>query len=198
VNTADLAPAVPPSAFGGEISAIETVANPAAGMNAQVLFTGADNGRVFRSTDGGVMFDEVDTGALGHYVSDILAVPGDPSIVYQSRSAFTGATPPHTVRKSVDGGLTWSDASTGLPDVPANALALDPIVPNRIWLGTDVGMYVSTDAAQSWQPYNDGLPNVPVFDLASSNAGAVILACTYGRGAFVLHLDQIFGDGFGS
>jgi len=195
---ADLAAAVPPSSTGGELSAIETLANTVPGIPAQTIFTGSDNGRVFRSIDGGLTFQEVDTGALGFYVSDILIDPADPTVVYQSRSAFTGADPPHTLRKSIDGGSTWNDSSTGLPDVPVNAIAFDPIVAGRLWAGTDVGMFVSEDAGATWTPYNSGLPNVAIFDLKISQPGISLLACTHGRGAFVLSFDEIFKDGFGN
>ena len=196
---ADLAPVVPPALDGGSLSAIETVANVAPGQPAQIIFTGSDNGRVFRSTDGGATFNEVDAGALGFFVSDILVDPNDPTIVYQSRAAFTEADPPYTVRKSVDGGTTWHNASNGLPDVPANALAADPYLPGKIWLGTDVGIFVSEDAGATWAPFNDGLPNVAIFDLKISKPGSSLLACTHGRGAFTLALsasDAIFADGF--
>ena len=195
---ADLAAAVPPATAGGELSAIETVANTLPGVPAQTIFTGSDNGRVFRSTNGGLTFQEVDTGALGFYVSDILVDPNDPTVVYQSRSAFTGADPPHTLRKSIDGGATWNDASTGLPDAPVNALAPDPLVAGKIWAGTDVGVFVSEDAGASWTPYNPGLPNVAIFDLKVNAPASTLLACTHGRGAFVLTStsDVIFADGF--
>jgi photosystem II stability/assembly factor-like uncharacterized protein len=196
---ADLADVVPPATDGGALSAIETVANAVPGLPAATIFTGSDNGRVFRSIDAGLTFQEVDTGALGYYVADILVDPNDPMIVYQARSAFTGSDPPHTLRRSTNGGTTWGDSSSGLPDIPVNALAADPGVAGRIWAGTDVGMYVSDDYGQNWTPYNTGLPNVAVFDLASSSAGSTVLACTHGRGAFVLATtadDLIFVDGF--
>ncbi len=182
----------------GAISAIETLGNPAVGLNATTLFTGSSAGRVFRSTDAGLTFSEVDNvpGPIPLFVSDILIDPKNPAVVYQSRSGFTGALPAHNVRKSVDGGLTWSDASIGLPDIPVNALAFDPILHDTLWAGTDVGTFLSTDGGASWIPYSDGLPNVAVFDLKSNSATGQILACTHGRGAYRLRLDAIFIDGF--
>lgn len=182
----------------GAISAIESLANPAIGLNATTLFTGSSTGRVFRSTDSGLTFSEVDNipGPVALFVSDILIDPKNPNIVYQSRSGFTGSLPANNVRKSVDGGLTWSVASIGLPDIPVNALAFDPVLSNTLWAGTDVGAFLSTDGGASWIPYSDGLPNVAIFDMKSNNATGQILACTHGRGAYRLKLDAIFIDGF--
>ena len=186
------------SSTGGSVSAIETVPNPAPGMDAQTIFTGSSNGHVFRSTDGGASFTEVDAlpMVVPIFVSDIAVNPRNPQVVFQSRSGFSGTLPAHNIRKSVDGGATWIDSSSGLADVPVNALAFDPVAPNTVWAGTDIGVYVSTDGGATWNPYTNGLPNVAVFDLVSNHATGTILACTHGRGAFRLALDAIFIDGF--
>jgi hypothetical protein len=181
---------------GGAISAIETIAS--IGVDAQTVFTGSSNGHVFRSTDGGVSFSEVDAtpGVIAQYVSDIVVNPRNSQIVFQSRAGFSGVSPSHAVRKSVDGGTTWADASNGLPDIPVNALAFDPVAPNTIWAGTDIGVYISSDGGATWNPYSNGLPNVAVFDIKSNHATDTILVCTHGRGAFSLVLDAIFIDDF--
>jgi len=193
---ATITTAVPPSAYTGAISAIETVPSVLAG-DSQIIFVGSDNGRVFRSVDSGATFQEVDAGGpLGLFVSNILVDPRNPQIVYQSPSGFSAGLPARNVRKSIDGGTTWNDAASGLPNVPVNAIAFDPAFPNQLWAGTDVGMYLSTDGGDSWIPYNEGIPNVAVFDVKSNPATHTVLACTHGRGAFILNTDAIFIDGF--
>jgi len=188
--------AVSPSSYTGAISAIETPPSLLAG-DSQTIFVGSDNGRVFRSVNSGATFQEVDaSGPLGLFVSNILVDPRNPMIVYQSRSGFSGALPAHNVRKSIDGGSSWNDASDGLPDIPVNAIAFDPAFPDQLWAGTDIGIYLSLDGGDSWIPYNDGIPNVAVFDLKSNPKTHTVLACTHGRGAFLLNTDAIFVDGF--
>jgi photosystem II stability/assembly factor-like uncharacterized protein len=182
----------------GALSAIETVAS--IGMDAQTIYTGSSNGHVFKSTNGGVSFSELDNvpGAIAQYVSDIVVNPRNALIVFEARAGFTGAVPSHSVRKSIDGGLTWGDASIGLPDIPVNALSFDPVAPNTIWAGTDVGVFLSSDGGATWNPYSNGLPNVAIFDIKSNHATDSILVCTHGRGAYRLSLDAIFIDGFES
>lgn len=186
------------SGAGGVITAVETVANPALGLDAQVIFTGSDTGHVFRSTDGGVSFTDVDAlpSVIGLYVSNVLVNPRNQQIVFQSRAGYTGSLPAHNIRMSTDGGSTWVDSSNGLPDVPVNALAYDPVAPNTIWAGTDIGVYLSSDGGATWNPYGNGLPNVAIFDLVANHATGTILACTHGRGAYRMSLDAIFIDGF--
>lgn len=180
----------------GAISAIETVKNPTAGQNANTIFTGSSDGYVYRSTNGGAgfaSFTQVDT-AVPLFVSDIIVNPRNPQIVFQSRAGFS--TPQHNVRKSINGGTTWTDANSGLPNIPVNALSFDPVFPGQIWAGTDVGVYLSPDNGTTWNPYNAGMPNVQVVDIKANAASHTILACTHGRGAFTLSIDAIFVDDF--
>jgi len=189
---------IPPAAAGGAISTIETVANIVPTLNANSILVGTSNGHVWRSANGGATFVDTDTtpSPIAQYVSKIIANPRNPNIVFQARAGFTGSVPAHNVRVSNDGGSTWADASNGLPDVPVNALAFDPVFANQIWAGTDIGMYLSTDGGVTWQPYNQGIPNVAIFDVKANHQSHTILACTHGRGAFRLNLDAIFIDGF--
>ena len=177
----------------GAISAIETVANGIRGANASTIFTGASNGDVFRSTDAGANWTQVDVGGSGLFVSDILVDPNNTSLVYRSLSGFSGS-PGQNVRKSIDGGTTWTVAGTGLPDIPVNALAFDPATPTTLWAGTDIGAYFSTDGGDSWVPHNDGLPTVAIHDLKSNPTTNRMVAFTHGRSTFLLDFEsQCFG-----
>ncbi len=184
----------------GAVSAIETFANPTPGVNADIIYTGSSSGRVYRTTNatsGTPTWTQVDVAGPTRYVSDVVIDPTNSNVVYHSRAGFAGAAG-QNVRKSVDGGATWNPAGAGIPDIPVNALAIDPVTPNKIWAGTDIGIYVSTDGGTSWVPYNAGFPNVAVFDLKANGTTKQLAAFTHGRGAFVLSLDNdlIFRDGF--
>ncbi|MDR3389446.1 MAG: hypothetical protein P4L92_20570 [Rudaea sp.] len=187
--------AISPSTATGVISYIETVPNVVPNTNASAIFVGSSNGNVWRSTDSGATFTNVD-GTVAQYVSQIAVYPRNPNIVIESRAGFSGGTPAHNVRISTDGGNTWADASNGLPDIPVNTVVWDPVFPGQIWAGTDIGMYLSTDEGATWYPYNQGMPNVAVFSLSANRDTHTVLACTHGRGAFRLNLDAIFIDGF--
>jgi len=186
---------VSPSTSTGVISAIETVRNVVPSTNATTIFVGTSNGNVWRSTSSGATFTDVD-GTIGTYVSQIAVYPRNPQIVAQARAGFTGSLPANNVRISFDGGTTWTTKSNGLPDIPVNSIAWDPVFPGQLWAGTDVGVYLSTDEGNTWHPYNNGMPNVAVFSLTGNRDTHTVLACTHGRGAFRLNLDAIFIDGF--
>ncbi len=178
----------------GRLSAIETLASGTPGVNASVILTGSSDGRIFRSTTGGTSFTQED--APGRYVSDVAISPANPSIVLASLAGFAGSVG-QNVRRSTDGGDTWGASGSGLPDIPVNALAWDPSDANTVYAGTDVGVYASTDGGLNWVPYSTGMPNVAVFDLKSNPATNRVLACTHGRGSWILIPgSSLFSDGF--
>lgn len=183
----------------GYFTAIETKANAAAGSNADVVCGGSSTGRVFCTANanaGAPTWTERDAALSPKlYVSDVVIDPnvawnpGTTGTAWVARSGFYGSVTGNQVRKTTDGGVTWSTSGSGIPDIPVNAIALDPLVPNRLWAGTDVGAYVSSDGGATWAPYGTGLPNAAVFDVKASplpaGLGAVLLV-THGRGAFRL------------
>ncbi len=89
------------------------------------------------------------------------------------------------------GSVTWTPMSTGLPDVAVNAFAIDPdSAPatggssRSIYVGTDAGVYYSSDAGATWSPYGTGFPHVSVFAMEIQNPNAILRAATHGRGIY--------------
>ena len=69
------------------------------------------------------------------------------------------------VMQSVDGGVTWTDRSSGLPDRYVTSIAVHPFDPNRIWI-TFSGfrtshVFGSGDGGASWLDLQANLPDIP-------------------------------------
>ena len=88
----------------------------------------------------------------------------------------------------------WIDASGidagRLPDIPVNALAIDPRVPSTIFAGTDIGVFVTADDCRTWTRFGEGLPNCAVFDLRLHRALPLLRAATHGRGLWERSLEK--------
>jgi len=107
--------------------------------------------------------------------------PTNDQIVYVT---FSGFGTSH-VFKTINGGQTWQDIGGILPDVPTQAVVVDPEFPQHVYVGTDIGVYVSTDGGQSWSAFNEGLADpVLVFDLSISPANRKIRLASHGNGVF--------------
>jgi len=79
---------------------------------------------------------------------------------------------------------------TGLPDIPINALAVDPLNANAVYVGTDIGVYFSADGGTTWNPFGIGLPRVAVFGIGIQNTSRVLRIATHGRGMWEIPVAQ--------
>ena len=95
-------------------------------------------------------------------------------------------TPSHVWKTTnlAGGGGTFAAASTGLPDAPVNAFAVDPLNSNYLYAGTDIGVFNSIDGGATWNAYGTGLPRVAVFDLNVHKVSHKVRIGTHGRGAW--------------
>src|SRR6185312_7639860 len=75
-------------------------------------------------------------------------------------------------------------------DAPADSIAVDPDDANILYLGTDIGAFVSLDGGANWDILGTNLPNVPVTKIRVFESGGTKLArvSTYGRGVWQLSL----------
>ena len=109
-------------------------------------------------------------------------------IAYLSYSSFNASTPsrPGHVFRTLDGGQTWADISGNLPDAPVNSVILDPSFPNTLYVGTDVGPFVTYNGGVNWYALGTGFPIVAIWQLDLDSSHRLMAAGTHGRGAFSL------------
>ncbi|MFN8142829.1 MAG: T9SS type A sorting domain-containing protein [Bacteroidia bacterium] len=143
---------------------------------------------VLLSTDGGVTLLDRSSGLPNRYPRDLAVDPFDSRIVYV---AFSGFGSGHLF-KSFNAGVSWNDISTSLPDIPFHCITVDPIHPDTLYAGCDLGVFVSADGGQHWDAFNQGLPEgVMVFDLQLSPADNSLVAFTHGNGTYKADLSSL-------
>ncbi|MEL6635556.1 MAG: T9SS type A sorting domain-containing protein [Bacteroidota bacterium] len=136
---------------------------------------------VFATNDGGVTWANITRDLPNAYPMDLAT---DPSDVERAYITYSGFGNPHVLRTD-DFGDTWTDVSTGLPDVPTNAVIVDPLFPNNVYVGNDLGVFVSTDFGDTWSTYMEGLPAaIMVFDLTISPANRKLRIASHGNGVY--------------
>ena len=155
-------------------------------------YTGSSNGKVYRSTDGGVNWDDKSFGLPLRYVTRIVADPFDAGTVYCSLSGFNGSSEvPVHLYKSTDRGDTWTNIAGNLPDAPVNDIVVDNLNPQRLYAGTDLGVYATQNGGASWYPLGQGLPLQAVFDLYLHTGSRTLFAGTHGRSMWSLNLNEM-------
>jgi photosystem II stability/assembly factor-like uncharacterized protein len=184
---------------GGEVIAIAI-----APISSAIVYAGTSGGRVWRSSDNGATlanWKNISVGTIAgsaplptRMVTDIVVHPTNPNIVFVVYSGFSSATPGapgHVFRgMSTDGWVTstWKNISSTLPDIPVNAIQIPANAPNTLYIGTDIGVFRTTNGGASWADFGAGLPNVVISDLALNAGGDTLRAATYGYGMFELDL----------
>jgi len=139
---------------------------------------------IWRSTDAGENWVQITTSSIPTWrVTDLEVDPSISGTVYATRnSAFANVD---HVKRSTNSGLTWTDITNNLPDVYTNAIAISPHNSDHLYVGTDLGVFASTDAGANWQEWNDGMPLAYVSDIHYHEASRTIRIATLGRGAWL-------------
>jgi PKD repeat protein len=83
---------------------------------------------------------------------------------------------------STDAGLTWTNYSTGLPNIPANCIIYQNGSNDGVYIGMDVGVYYRDNTLSTWSLFNTGLPNTVISELDIQYSTQKLRAATYGRG----------------
>jgi hypothetical protein len=122
-------------------------------------------------------------------VSEIEASPHDSMTVFVTFDNHrVGDFAPY-VYHSADMGRSFRSIAgtlpTGGPDF-VHVIKQDPTNPDLLFVGTDVGVYVSLNRGQSWQKFMTGLPTVPVNDLKIHPRDKELIAATHGRSIWVV------------
>ncbi len=138
----------------------------------------ASNDKIYRTMNGGTSWLNIGNGLPSRYIEQVVIDPNAPSTVY---AVFSGTGSSHVFR-SMNKGITWSDISGDLPDVPASTLLVHPGNSNTLYLGTDIGLFITSDGGSTWMK-ETGLPNVAVTDLALTS-DSYLIAATHGRSMF--------------
>lgn len=164
-------------------------------VNSTLIYAATELGKVYRLTKGaqGWQARRIDGDVLPRdFIWDIATPPTDPQTVLVAMSGFDH---PHLWlgAGTAAGTVNWSNSSgagaAALPNIPINALVIDPATPTTLYVGTDIGVYRSVDNGNRWSLFSDGLPNCAIFDLRLHGPARLLRAATHGRGLWELQLD---------
>ncbi len=97
------------------------------------------------------------------------------------------------IYQSLDGGITWLNISSNLPNVPVNTVQYDA-VNNVLYAGTDYGVYYYNNTSELWARYGVGLPVAIVTTIAIDNTANEIIASTHGRSVWTAPINNSCGN----
>lgn len=152
--------------------------------NDNIRMVGLTNGRVFATVNGTSPLIDVTGGWTVRFIARTVLDPNNPLTAYVTLDGYGAPSHVWKTTNLAGGGPTFAAASTGLPDAPVNAFAVDPLNSSYLYAGTDIGVFNSIDGGATWAPYGSGLPRVAVFDLNVHKVSHKVRIGTHGRGAW--------------
>jgi photosystem II stability/assembly factor-like uncharacterized protein len=165
--------------------------------NPEVVWAGSqmsEEGQIQLSTDGGKTFNSTNNSIeeMGS-ISGIATHPLDENIAYALFSFNDFAK----ILRTTNMGDSWEDISgfdflesnNGFPNVAVYSLLIMPHNPEIIWVGTEIGLFISNNNGLTWNYANNGLPAVSIWELKIR--GNQVIAATHGRGIWTVDIPEI-------
>ncbi len=168
-----------------------------------LYWAGTDDGNVWVTPDGGVnwtnitaQFYDLKTGKakpnlkgalipFDRWVKRVVPSRFDEKTCYATFSGYRTHNEDKTwIFVTKDLGKTWEDISAGM-NIPVWDLEEDPDNADVLYIGTELGVYVTIDRGKNWVPFSLAAPNVIVRDLAIQKRDRDLVIGTYGRGIYI-------------
>ena len=128
---------------------------------------------VYKTTDGGERWVEVNSGLFSHEVLALVIDPAQPQVLYAGTE--------EGVFKTADAARRWR--TTGLIGMLVHALAIDPANPQVLYAGTERGLFFSEDDGTRWQRVT-AVPAQVVKGIAIAPTGGIAYAAVNNVGVF--------------
>ena len=157
----------------------------------RVLYVGTDDGRLHVSRDEGATWKNITTNVpglpAGTWVRGIEASRHARGTVYALFDGHQNGDFRNWLFRSTDFGHSWTSVAADLPAARIPLVLREDLVdPKLIYLGTEFGLFLSTDGAAHWLALRANMPTVPVNDIALHARDHSLVIGTHGRGIWIL------------
>ena len=156
-----------------------------------LIYVGTEGGSVWITRDEGENWGRVGRGLPEKWVSRVLASTHQMGRVYVSQTGFREDDFNSYLFRSDDFGGSWTSIVGDLPAESVNVIQEDPELADVLYVGTDLGVFVSGDGGGHWHSLSTQLPTTPVHDLDIHPREGELVIGTHGRSVFVLDLAPV-------
>jgi hypothetical protein len=176
-------------------------------VNSSLIYAGTTNGKVIRAikTDNDGNW-KVHLISNNHplpklYVWDIATIPNNLNEIVIIMAGWGSEEKPSsniwcgTLSRDDNKSFVWHPINgtgiSSLPETPINALVIDDTTPTdyTIYIGTDIGVFKSTNKGESWIRFSENLPVCAVYDMKLHTQARKLRIATHGRGIWERNLD---------
>ncbi len=151
------------------------------------IWAGTDDGYIQVTRDGGKTWTNVTPPGVGSWskVSMMEAGHVDINTAYAAVNRIRCDDMRPHIYRTHDGGKSWQEIITGLPNDPINTVREDPVRKGLLFAGSETAVYVSFDDGDHWQSLRLNMPATSIRDLVIKDDDLVI--GTHGRSFWILY-----------
>jgi len=160
-------------------------------INADILYAGTSDGRVWVSQNGGGNWTNVTAGLPDRYVTDIVASDAVEGRVFVTHSGYKdGDNTPH-IHASDDFGANWYSVAGNMPEIGVNHFeTLYETSDMVLFAGTDAGVFYTEDGGETWDKAGN-MPDLLIFDMKVDYTNNRLVAGTFARSIQSLSIDTL-------
>lgn len=150
------------------------------------IWAGTDDGYIQLTRDGGKTWKNVTPPQITSWskISLMEASHTDVNTAYAAVNRIRCDDMHPHIYKTTNGGATWKEIITGLPDDPINTVREDPLRKGLLFAGSERAVYASFDDGEHWQSLRLNMPATSIRDLVIKNDDIVV--GTHGRSFWIL------------
>jgi photosystem II stability/assembly factor-like uncharacterized protein len=157
-----------------------------------LIYVGTEGGSLWKTEDGGGEWSRLGPDLPKKWVSRLVASNHQSGRVFLSQTGFREDDFGAYLFRSDDYGESWISIVGNLPSESINVVQEDPLMPDVLYVGTDLGVFVSGDGGERWFSLSTQLPTTPVHDLEVHPREGELVIGTHGRSVFVLELAEVW------
>ena len=159
-------------------------------LDENIIWVGTDDGNVQVTQDGGKTWSNT--------VANIPGLPANTWCYHIELSTLERGTAyavfdGHTANdktpyayKTSDFGKTWKSIITGGVEGVVRNIQVDYENPNLLFLGTELGLYITTDGGTQWYKFTNNVPAVAIHFIALQKQTNDLVLGTHGRGVIII------------
>jgi len=157
-----------------------------------LIYAGTDDGNIHVTHNGGMTWEKI-TNRLPskRWVSCLTASRYQEGTVFLTLNGLRNDDFRAYIYRSGDFGKTWESIVGNLPCGPVNVIREDPLNKNVLYVGTDIGLYVSCNRGQTWASLGTNLPTAIINDLVVHPRDHQLVIGTHGHSIYVLDVNPV-------
>jgi len=153
------------------------------------IWVGTDDGRIHFTSDKGGNWNEIQIKDMpeGSWVAQIEVSPVNEGEVFIAVNDYRRNNFDTYLFHTTDNGKKWKNIAK-VPNVNGyvHCIVQDKVQPDLLFMGTEHGLYVSTDRGSNWSQWTENIPSVSVIDLKIQERFGDLIIGTFGRAAYIL------------